>query len=56
MQSRISSIIVGDATIQENLFTGISAEEMLSAWSRNACPAESIVKARVKVDYSEKSG
>jgi hypothetical protein len=47
---------VHDAVAVQQVNADWAKEEMLSAWPRIACPAESIVKARVKVDYPEKSG
>jgi len=47
---------VRDAVAVQQVIVDWVKEEMLSAWSRIACPAEAIVKARVKVDYPEKSG
>lgn len=49
----IDCLPVHDAVQQVN--ADWAKEAILSAWSRIDCPAGSIVKARVKVDYPEKA-
>lgn len=46
---------VHDAVAVQQVNADWATEEMLSAWSRIASPAGSSVRARVKVDYPEKT-